>query len=285
MSSPRITIVGSVNLDLVAAGPRLPSPGQTVTDAVFAKYPGGKGANQALAARRLGAEVCLIARVGNDGFADEALQLLALDGVDLERVRRDPEAPTGVALITVAAGGENQITVAPGANARLAATDIVLPAHDAVICQLEVPEATIAAAADQCSGLLCLNLAPAKPLPRSLLERASLIVVNETEAEFYGAMLHDLPATVALTLGRAGAELRRAGRQIASARPPAITAIDTTAAGDAFVAALTLALVERHSPQSALEFACAAGAAAASAHGAQPSLPHRAQVLTLLQAS
>ncbi len=283
MSAVRITVVGSVNLDLVASGPMLPAPGQTVTGAVFSQHPGGKGANQALAARRLGADVSLIARVGTDVNATAALALLVAEQVSLERVTRDAAAPTGVALIAVAANGENQIIVAPGANATLAATDVRLPPHDAVICQLEVPEAAIAAAAAECRGLLVLNLAPAKSLPLELLQRAGLVIVNETEAAFYGAALDALPGWVALTLGRRGAELRRDGRTVARASAPAVTAVDTTGAGDAFVAALTVALAERQPVEQAVRFACAAGAAATQVRGAQPSLPRRAQVDALLE--
>jgi ribokinase len=278
MSATRVTVVGSVNLDLVASGATLPVPGQTVTGATFSKHPGGKGANQALAARRLGAQVHLIARVGQDAAADDALALLVAEGIDMSCVQRDAGAPTGVALIAVAANGENQIVVAPGANAELAANQVRLPPHDAVICQLEVPEAAIAAAATQCRGLLVLNLAPAKPMPPELLQRAGLIVVNETEAEYYGAALDSLPGMVALTLGRRGAQLRQAGRILAGVPAPTVTPLDTTGAGDAFVAALTVALVEGQPSERALSFACAAGAAATLVRGAQPSLPTRAQI-------
>jgi ribokinase len=282
-SPPRITVVGSVNLDLVASGAPLPAPGQTVTGAQFARHPGGKGANQALAARRLGAEVALVARVGDDALADEALALLARDHVDLTAIVRDPHASTGVALITVAPDGENCIVVAPGANARFAATDVRIGVHDAVICQLEVPDEALVSAATQCTGLFCLNLAPARAVADAALQRADLIVVNESEAESYGPSLHTLPGAVVQTRGAAGASLSRAGAQIAAAASPAVTAVDTTAAGDAFVGALVVALLERRSPASALQFACAAGAAAATIAGAQPSLPTRAQVLALLE--
>jgi ribokinase len=277
----RICVVGSVNLDIVATGDKLPRPGETVTNAVLARYPGGKGANQALAARRLGAEVTLLASVGRDANADEALALLRAEGVNLEHCVVDSLLPTGVALIAVAASGENQIVVAPGANRSLGA-EWRLPDCDAVICQLEVPEPAIARAAAQCKGLLVLNLAPATELSWQLLQRADLLVVNETEAEFYGARLRGLPGLLAITTGSRGATLWQAGREIATARPPAITPVDTTGAGDAFVAALTVGLLERQAPAEALRFACAAGAACALVAGAQPALPTRAAVLALL---
>ena len=278
-----ICVVGSVNLDMVATGDRLPRPGETVSNAVLARHPGGKGANQALAARRLGAEVTLLAAVGRDANADEALSLLRAEGVNLDLCQIDPLLPTGVALIAVAAGGENQIVVAPGANRALGAT-LTLPSCDAVIAQLEVPAAAVAHAAAQCSGLLVLNLAPAIDISPALLARADLLVVNETEAEFYGTRLQGLPGLLAITAGGRGASLWRAGRELARATPPQIVPVDTTGAGDAFVAALTVALLERQSHGAALRFACAAGAACALKPGAQPALPTRAAVLALLAA-
>ncbi|MFA7263250.1 MAG: PfkB family carbohydrate kinase, partial [Caulobacter sp.] len=181
MSAPLITVVGSVNLDFVATARTLPSPGETVTGATLARHPGGKGANQALAARRLGAEVRLIGRVGADGMADEALALLKAEGVDLSGVAIDRAAPTGVALIGVDAEGENQIIVAPGANA--AFTPDLLPTviEGALICQMELPAATVAAAVARATGFVCVNLAPALDVPDSLLRRADLIVVNQGE--------------------------------------------------------------------------------------------------------
>jgi ribokinase len=291
--APRITVVGSVNLDFVARGPRLPAPGETVTGAVLARHPGGKGANQALAARRLGAEVRLVARVGRDAMADEALALLRAEGVDLGPCVVDPDAPTGVALITVDDGGENQIVVAPGANAALGPTDV--PASggratdaagrddagrdDALVAQLEVPVETVRAAALGHAGFVCLNLAPALAVPADLLARADLVVVNETEAAHYGPALATTARTlVAVTLGARGAELWRGGQRVAVATPPKVEVVDTTGAGDCFVAALVVALLEGRSHAAALRFACAAGALATTRAGAQPSLPRRGEV-------
>jgi ribokinase len=276
--APRITVVGSVNLDFVATAARLPAPGETVTGAVLARHPGGKGANQALAAARLGARVSMIARVGADALADEALALLRAEGVDLAGCRADPAAPTGVALIAVDARGENQIVVAPGANAVFAADQLDAGIDGALICQLEIPVETVARAVALTSGFVCLNLAPAAEIPEALMARADLIVVNETEAAFYGEALHALPGLIAITWGARGAGLYRAGQQIAAAAPPPVIAIDTTGAGDAFVGALTLALLEGQAPEAALKFACTAGALAATRAGAQPSLPTRAEV-------
>lgn len=277
----RITVLGSVNLDFVATGPRLPGPGETVSGAMLARHPGGKGANQALAARRLGAEVALIARVGDDAAAAEALALLRQEGVDLSRCTVDPEAATGAALIAVALSGENQIVVAPGANARLSPQEAA-PIHGALMCQLEVPTETIAHAVAVAPGFVCLNLAPAREIPTQLLARADLIVVNESEAAYYGRALDACRGYVAVTLGARGARLSRNGAEIATARPPPVQAVDTTGAGDAFVAALTVGLHEGQPPEEALAFACAAGAAAARRAGAQPSMPTRAAVEALL---
>lgn len=275
--SVRVTVVGSVNLDFVATGRTLPSPGETVTGATLARHPGGKGANQALAARRLGAEVKLVGRVGADNLAEEALSLLRLEGVDLSDCAAVSGEATGVALIAVARGGENQIVVAPGANAAFEASHLGDLGDDALILQLELPIATVAAAVAAAKGFVCVNLAPAAAVPDALFERADLIVVNETEAAFYGEHLHRARGLVAVTRGAAGAALYRGPMVVAQAAPPAVEAVDATGAGDAFVAALTVALLEGMAPQAALQFACGAGALAATRSGAQPSLPRRAE--------
>jgi ribokinase len=273
-----ILVVGSVNLDISASVSRLPAPGETVTGAELHRFPGGKGANQALAASRLGAKVKLVACVGNDANAKEALSLLHEGGVDLSHCVIDGEAATGVALIAVAENGENHIVVAPGANARLSRDAFDLPPAEALICQLEVPRDTISSVVCEFSGFVCVNLAPSREVEETLLARADLIVVNETEAAWYGDKLLNCKGFIATTHGPEGAELRKNCDLIASATPPTVDTIDTTGAGDTFTAALTLALVEGQSPDRALEFACAAGAVATTRRGAQPSLPTRAEV-------
>lgn len=277
----RILVIGSVNLDLSARVSRLPAPGETVTGATLERFPGGKGANQALAAKRLGADVTLVACVGNDGTADEALALLQDGGVDLSRLIRHPEAPTGIALICVAPSGENHIVVAPGANAELRVDD--LPEADALICQLEVPGDTIAKVAKRFDGFFCVNLAPAKEIDVAVLARADLVVVNEIEANWYGRSLAACHGLVATTYGSRGAELSKDGEVIAKASAPKVEAIDTTGAGDTFTAALTVGLTEGMPYEAALSFACAAGALATTARGAQPSLPNRQALLSLLR--
>lgn len=277
-----VAVVGSVNLDLVASVQRLPVPGETVTGAELSRFPGGKGANQALAARRLGADVSLVACVGDDAEADEALALLKEGGVDLGFCARVPGVTTGTALISVAPGGENHIVVAPGANRLLAPESLRLPKADALVCQLEVPVETVASAVEQFDGFVCVNLAPAMHVDVAVLQRADLVIVNETEAMWYGDALAACGGMIATTFGAAGAALTRGDEDLARAMPPRVEPVDTTAAGDTFVAALTLALVEGQDHESALCFACAAGAAATTRMGAQPSLPTRAEVMALL---
>lgn len=277
-----IVVIGSVNIDIVASVARLPSPGETVTGATLSRFPGGKGANQALAAKRLGADVSLIARVGDDPVADEALRLLREGAVDLSRCRAIESAMTGTALIAVAPSGENHIVVAPGANRLLVADDVREIEADAVICQLEVPVSVIVQAAQSYSGFFCVNLAPAAEIDVRVLQRADLVVVNETEADWYGGSLSACTGMVATTRGGGTATLVRDGRAIAEAKPPRITPVDTTGAGDTFTAALTCALVEGQAPDQALKFACAAGAAATLTMGAQPSLPRRESVMELM---
>ena len=268
--APRITVVGSVNLDLVARVQRLPQPGETVGDARFARVPGGKGANQAVACARLGADVTLVAAVGDDPLADEALAGLRAAGVTLDLHVVDE--PTGVALIQVDAAGETTIAVAPGANGRLGAVE--LPLHDAVLCQLEVRDDAVISAWEGCTGLFCLNAAPARPIAVD----PDLAVVNRFELE----ALRRTDGLVALTFGAEGAALLEDGEELARAAPPPVEAVDGTAAGDAFTACLLVSLLEGREQPEALRRACAAGAIAASRFGAQPSLPTAAEVEAIL---
>ncbi len=269
--TPSIAVVGSVNLDIVARVQQFPVPGETVTDAVVERFPGGKGANQALAAHRLGARVSMLACVGDDPAADEALSVLRDEGVDLSGCQRLAGVSTGLALILVAASGENQIVVAPGANAAFEPARLALPEVDAVICQLEVPMATVHRAATAGRHFFCLNAAPARAVPGEVLDHTDLLVVNEVEAAAIGDQLPGFRGLLAVTQGARGAMLSRDGREIARASPPAVEVVDTTGAGDAFTAALTVALVSGLDPQAALARACAAGALATTRLGAQSS--------------
>jgi ribokinase len=277
--SPRITVVGSINLDLVARCGRLPRPGETVTDAELSRVPGGKGANQAVAAARLGAEVRFIGRVGNDEYAG-----LATSGLEEARVNLslqvDDQESTGIALVVVDWEGENQIVVVPGVNKRLDPDAIAVGETDALICQLEIEDNAIEAAAGQTDAFFCLNAAPAREVSDAILQRADLIVANSFEIDALGSS--PLGALFAVTLGAEGALLMDDGEEVARARPPEVHAVDGTAAGDAFTACLVVSLLGGLDRQEALERACAAGAIAASRPGAQPSLPTAAEVDEIL---
>lgn len=269
--NPSLSVVGSVNLDLVARCERLPQAGETVTAASFERIPGGKGANQAVAAARLGARVRFVGCVGRDPFAAEALGGLLEAGVEIDV--REVDAPTGVALILVDGAGDNEIVVAPGANAEVAGFE--LPPSDGVLCQLEIPDAAVLSAWEQATGLFCLNAAPARPLNVD----ADVAVVNRYELE----TLVRRDGLVVVTLGAEGAILLDDGEEVARAAPPPVIAVDGTAAGDAFTACFVVSLLEGRDPEEALRRACAAGALAASRFGAQPSLPTAAEVDAILR--
>ena len=273
MAPVRLTVVGSINLDLVARAERLPRPGETITGATFSRIPGGKGANQAVAAARLGAEVELIACIGDDEHAELALAGLKEAGVRLDRLKR-VQGVTGVALITVDAAGENEIVVAPGANLELRPDDLDLGDTDAVLCQLEIPLETVKRASQLAPDGFFLNAAPARgPYPA-----ADVTIVNRFEEE----TLPHRDGVVALTLGAEGAVILEDGVEVARAVPPPIEAVDGTAAGDAFAACLVVSLLEDRPRDEALRRACIAGALAASKLGAQTSLPTAADVDALL---
>jgi ribokinase len=279
-----IAVIGSINLDLVASVKEFPRPGETVTNAVVNHYPGGKGANQALAAHRLGAEVFMVGRVGSDFEADEALLNLRNEGVDLGYCKALDDQATGLAMIVVSADGENQIVVAPGANAAFDAEHLELPRTDAAIAQLEIPFATILKAACINGRFFCLNAAPAKPVPHEILEHVDLLVVNEIEARSLGGELDTYKGLLATTFGSRGAVLSRGGGEIARATPPRVDVVDTTGAGDAFTAALTVGLAGGMEPRAALQMACVVGALATTKMGAQSS-PRLAEVRALLDPS
>jgi len=269
----QLTVVGSINLDLVARCERLPQPGETVSDASFGRFPGGKGANQAVAAAGLGAAVTMIGAVGGDPFAEEALAGLREAGVALAVETAD--RPTGVALIYVDSAGETEIVVAPGANGDVASAGDV----ENVLCQLEIPVESVAAAARAASGFFALNAAPAKPVPAEVLGRADLVVVNRYELD----ALPEAPRLTALTLGAEGAVLLEDGAEVARAAPPRVNAVDGTAAGDAFTACMVVSLLEGRDREEALRRSCAAGAIAASRLGAQPSLPTAGEIEEILR--
>lgn len=275
MDAGTVTVVGSVNLDLVATLARLPRAGETLTASRLRKVPGGKGANQALAAARAGARVRLVAAVGHDGDAQAALELLRRDGVALDAVRA-LDAPTGLALIEVDEAGENTIVVVPGANGELRVSRDDVAGADAVLSVLEVPDAAVRAAAEHADGLFVLNAAPARPVAEDVLRRTDLVVVNRAEH----AALPDVDRAraVAVTDGPRDAVLLRYGREVARTRPPQVGAVDGTAAGDAFVGVAVVGMLQRRRDADLLARACAAGALAATRHGAQPSLPTATEI-------
>jgi ribokinase len=269
----RLTVVGSINLDLVARTERLPRPGETVSGATFDQIPGGKGANQAVAAARLGAQVTLIGCVGADELASRALAGLQAAGVTPGWKTKD--ATTGVALIAVDAAGENTIVVAPGANAELHPEDVSLPEEGGVLCQLEIPLETVEYVSDCAPGDFFLNAAPAASGP---VPEADVTIVNRYELD----ALQHRDGLIVVTHGAEGAVMLDNGVEVARAAPPPVAAVDGTAAGDAFTACLVVSLLEGRSRDEALRRACVAGALAASRFGAQTSLPTAAEVDALV---
>lgn len=299
-----VTVVGSLNMDLVARAPRIPRPGETIIGGEFRNVPGGKGANQAIAAARLGATVSMVGRVGRDTFAGPLLDNLDADGIDHTFVVQDPEAATGVALIVVDDGGENSIVVASGANMRLSPADVdgaeaAIAGADALLLQLEIPLETVIRAAKIARARavkIILNPAPARSLPAELLSLVDVLIPNESEtalltglpvgdqaeAKTAAAALQDSGVgTVILTLGERGAMLATEGK---TELFPAfdVTPVDTTAAGDAFVGGFAVALAEGRTLSEAVRWGNGAGGLAATKLGAQPSLPARRDLERLL---
>jgi ribokinase len=256
-----LTVVGSINVDFTARVAQLPRPGETVGASYFLRNPGGKGANQAVGAARLGAKVTMIGAVGEDDLAGEALSGLVAAGVELELERT---GQTGLALILVDGAGENQITVVPGANALLTPREV----EGAVLCQLEVSDEVVFAAAEKAS-FFALNAAPA----REIDIEPDLLIVNRLEHE-----LVTQGKLVAVTYGADGAVLFENGEQVARSGSPEIIPADGTGAGDAFTACLVVCLLEGRPYEEALRRACTAGAFAASTLGSQSSFPTTAQV-------
>lgn len=295
-ASPEVVVVGSLNLDLVVRVQRHPVPGETVLGGDASRHPGGKGANQAVAAARLGRRVAMVGCVGDDDAGRFLTDALAADRVDTAMVRAVVDTPTGMALITVDEHAENAIVVSPGANVRLTRDDVVaaagmLAGAAVVLLQLEVPDEAVLAAAEAAAGTVVLNPAPARPLPAALLGRTDVLVPNRSElALLAGAdvpsdldgvaalarSLHG-PAAVVVTLGAQGA-LVVDGGTVTHIPPAAVTPVDTTAAGDAFCGALADALTGGSDLAAAAGWAARVAGVAVTRHGAQPSLPRRDEV-------
>lgn len=298
---PEIAVVGSANLDLVVEVPRVPLVGETVLGGDLSRIPGGKGANQAVAAARLGRSVAMIGRVGDDEGGRMLRAALETDGVDASHLTTTPDTPNGVALIAVGADGDNSIVVSPGANSRLSVDDVeaaadVLDAAAVTLVQLESPVAAVLAAAETAGGVVVLNPAPApsSPLPAKLLEAVDVIVPNQTElalltghdgpvdAEGAARLAARLPVpTVVVTLGAQGA-LAVVEGEAAHIAAPVVDPVDATAAGDSFCGALADALVRKEPILDAVRWAVRVGAATTLRPGAQPSLPTPTEVTARL---
>ena len=274
----RVCVVGSVNMDLVVHTAKLPAPGETVTGGAFSQVPGGKGANQALAARRAGADVRLVAAVGDDAFGDAALDNLRRDGVDLSAVSVLEGESTGVALITVDAAGENLISVASGTNHQLQVVDTDIGACDVILSQLEIPDSAIIEAARQANGLFVLNVAPSRPVPPTVLARADVVIANQGEHTAMAEQLAEFQGLLVVTLGSRGAVAFERGREVARAEPPAVDVVNTVGAGDAFCGSFAVDLGRGLPVVEALSRACTAGALATTRHGAQGAMPTAAEV-------
>ncbi|HEX6293129.1 MAG TPA: ribokinase [Herpetosiphonaceae bacterium] len=296
-----VVVVGSCNIDLVARVPRQPQRGETLTGTAFGTYLGGKGLNQAVAARRMGASVAMIGSVGADDFGTRIAQALQDEAIDATFVRASREQPTGTAVILVEEGGENSIVVIPGANGALTTAAIdqaadLIRAAKVLLLQLEVPlETTLYAAqvARAAGTTVILTPAPAQRLPAELLAATDVLVPNAIEvahvldsdappAEAARMLLSRGCGAVVVTLGAQGALLVTPDAERSIAAFP-VAAVDTVGAGDAFVGALGASLAEGHDLTTALRYASAAGALAVTQEGAVPSLPLRATVERLLQ--
>lgn len=301
---PKVVVVGSSNTDLVMRLPRLPRPGETIIGGTFSMAPGGKGANQAVAASRAGGDVTLIAKIGDDQFGRQAIDGFRKDGIDTHFVDVVSSTASGIALIFVDGSGENSIGVASGANNELHPADVekagaIIASADVLLLQLEIPLPTVEAAvriAANAGVRVLLNPAPARQLDPQFLKRISVITPNEHEVEtLTGVEISDdasvataasilrgrsIPAVV-ITLGARGAFLSVGGSD-SFVEPFAVKAIDSTAAGDVFSGALAVALGERLALNEAVRFASAAAALSVTRLGAQPSAPGREEILSFM---
>lgn len=296
----KILVVGSINMDLAVRVPYTPKPGQTIIGGDCEIYPGGKGANQAVAAARMGAEVTMVGRVGKDNFGDTIIQSLLENQVKTSHVIKDSEAPTGIAMVAVTPDGENMIVTAPGANSKVSVEDIsqtrsLMRETDLLLLQLELPMETINAAVDLAKAYdipVVLNPAPGRPLPKALLNYVEVLTPNKRELNLITGEA-DLEEGIkklrnwgvrnlVITLGHNGVRVISGGldRHIPAFE---ITAVDTTAAGDAFNGAFAVALAEQRKLMESIHYGMAAGALTSTKKGAQTSLPMRDAVESLIR--
>ncbi len=304
MEKGKIVIVGSSNTDMVIKSARIPRPGETILGGTFFMNPGGKGANQAVAVSRLGGNVTFITKTGNDLFGRQSVDLYANEGIGTEYIFSDPKNPSGVALIMVDSKGENCIAVASGANASLSPREIdkakkTIAEAELVLMQMEIPLETIehtARLAEKSGVKVILNPAPVGPLSDELLQGLYMITPNRTEAEMLSGVkvtgwrsakkAADIIAAkgvkvVVITLGALGA-LVKEGKTYHNVPAEAVTAVDTTAAGDVFNGALCVALAEGREVEQAVRFACKASSIAVTRMGAQASIPQRRELDAIL---
>jgi ribokinase len=301
MMNRHVVVAGSLNMDLVVNAARLPQAGETILGGSFATFPGGKGANQAVAVARMGAKVKMIGRVGADAFGETLLQALAGDGVDAATIWRDAQAPTGVALITVASSGQNTIVVSAGANTHLTPDDIdaagsAFEGAGALLAQLECPLPAVIRAAELArrqGSKVILNPSPAQALAPELLSMVDYLIPNQRELMLLAGGALSMEDAIAIlqrkgasciivTLGEEGVLVADGGQRW---RIPAhaVTAVDSVAAGDAFAGAFAAAICEGRSLREAAAWGNAAGAIAVTRPGAQPSLPTRKEVLEMVR--
>jgi len=302
MKTNKIVVLGSCNTDMVVKSSRLPVPGETILGGTFMMNPGGKGANQAVAAARLGGNVTFVTKTGNDLFGRQSIELYNDENINTEFISSDPDLPSGVALITVDGEGENCIVVASGANGSLSPSDVKdaekeIASADILLMQLEVPIETVEYAAKMAkkNGVkVILNPAPAQSLSNDLLSNIHMIIPNETEAEIIsGIKVTDVESAkkaadmicskgvdiVVITMGSAGALIKE-GNQYHQIPALRVKAVDTTAAGDTFCGAISVALSEGKSLVDAIKFANQCSAITVTRMGAQASIPYRKEVLT-----
>ena len=279
--TPRIAVVGSINADLVVQMPKLPGRGETVSSAEPKWFPGGKGANQAVAAARMSGMVSMFGAVGDDEPGQMCLAALSQSGVNIDSVAK-VSSPTSTALVMVEHSGENQIVVADGANQHATFDAAQISAADAVIVQFEIPESLIIEVGKATNGIFCVNAAPVREISEELAGLIDVLIVNEHEFAQLGNPTFGL---VIVTSGAKEVVAYQSGEVVAKAQPPKVEALDTVGAGDSFVGAFIVSYASGQSIADSLERACAASALSTLKLGAQSGMPTSAEVDQFMQSS